>query len=55
MNQTVETYLCTFINLSQDNWSDLLPMAELAINNRDTTSTGVSPFFLSHSYHIEPL
>ena len=30
-------------------------MAELAINNRDAHSTDVSPFFLMHGYHIEPL
>jgi transposase InsO family protein len=55
MNQTVETYLRTFVNYSQDNWADLLPIAELAINNRDAASTGVSPFFLTHGYHVEPL
>ena len=55
MNQTLETYLRTFTNYAQDNWSDLLASAELAINNRDATSTGVSPFFLVHGYHIEPL
>ena len=55
MNQTVETYLRTFINSSQDDWADLVPMAELAINNRDAYSTGVSPFFLAHGYHVEPL
>jgi hypothetical protein len=55
MNQTVETYLRTFVNGQQDNWADLLPMAELAINNRDAHSTGVSPFFLAHGYHVEPL
>lgn len=55
MNQTVETYLRTFTNGSQDNWADLIPMAELAINNRDAHSTGVSPFFLTHGYHVEPL
>jgi hypothetical protein len=55
MNQTVETYLRTFVNSSQDNWADLIPMAELAINNRDAHSTGVSPFFLAHGYHLEPL
>jgi len=32
-----------------------LPLAEIAINDRDATSTGVSPFFLQHGYHIEPL
>ena len=55
MNQTVETYLRTYINGKQDNWVDLIPMAELAINNRDAHSTGVSPFFLAHGYHVEPL
>ena len=30
-------------------------MAELAINNRDTYLTGVSPFFLMHGYYIELL
>jgi hypothetical protein len=30
-------------------------MAELAINNRDAASIGVSPFFLIYSYYIEPL
>ena len=32
-----------------------MPLAEIAINDRDATSTGVSPFFLQHSYHIKPL
>lgn len=55
MNQTVETYLRTYINRAQDNWVELLPMAELAINNRNAQSTGVSPFFLSHGYHVEAI
>lgn len=55
MNQEVEVYLRSFVVLAQDNWDSLLPMAELAINNRDATTTGVSPFFLSHGYHMEPL
>ena len=55
MNQIVETYLRTFVNGRQDNWADLLLMAELVVNNRDAHSTGVSPFFLSHGYHVEPL
>ena len=27
----------------------------LAINNRNTTSTGISPFFLTHSYDVDLL
>ncbi|KAJ3499591.1 hypothetical protein NLG97_g226 [Lecanicillium saksenae] len=34
---------------------DLLPYAELAINNRDAASTKVNPFFLVHGYHVEPV
>jgi hypothetical protein len=30
-------------------------MAELAISNRDSVLTGVSPFFLSYGYYVEPL
>ncbi|KAI0991602.1 hypothetical protein K3495_g16585, partial [Podosphaera aphanis] len=33
----------------------MLPSAQLAINNRDNTSTGLSPFFLEHGYHVEPI
>ena len=55
MNQNVELYICTFSNYSQDNWASLLLMAELVINNHDFASTRVSPFFLSHGYHMKPL
>ena len=30
-------------------------MAELAINNYDLATTGVSSFFLLHRYNLEPL
>ncbi len=55
MNQNVELYICTFSNYSQNNWTSLLLMTELVINNHDFTSTEVSLFFLSHEYHIKSL
>jgi len=55
MNQNVELYICTFSNYSQNNWASLLLMAELVINNHDSVSTEVSPFFLSHEYYMKPL
>src|SRR5271157_241315 len=55
MNQTVETYLRHFVNHAQDNWASMLPSAELAINNREAASTRVSPFFLTHGYHLDIL
>lgn len=27
----------------------------LAINNKNTASTGISPFFLQHGYHVGPV
>lgn len=30
-------------------------MAQLAINNRDNSGSGLSPFFLLHGYHAEPI
>jgi hypothetical protein len=55
MNQTLETYLRMFIDHAQDDWYDMLPSAEIAINGRNAASTGVSPFFLQHGYHVDPL
>jgi hypothetical protein len=54
MNQTLEEYLRLFCSYTQDDWAARLPSAELAINNRDAASTGVSPFFLGHGYHVDP-
>lgn len=55
MNQTTEAYLRKYVNYLQDDWTDWLPSTEVAINNRDAAATGVSPFFLEHGYHIDPL
>ena len=40
-----------YCNYQQDNWSDLLPLAEFAYNNAPSTTTGVSPFFANKGYH----
>jgi hypothetical protein len=53
MNQTLEKYIQLFCSYAQDNWAAFLPSAELAINNRDATSTEVSLFFLTYGYHME--
>ncbi len=29
-----------------------MPLAELAMNNHDAASTSISPFFLTHGYHV---
>ena len=50
MNQVLEEYLRHFASYFQDDWYHWLPLAQIAINSRNATSTGVSPFFLSHGY-----
>jgi len=52
MNQTLEQYLHVYCNYQQDNWSELLPLAEFAYNNAPSTTTGVSPFFANKGYHL---
>ena len=41
-----------YCNYQQDNWSDLLPLAEFAYNNAPSTMTSVSPFFANKGYHL---
>jgi len=50
-NQTLEQYLHIYCNYQQDNWADLLPLAEFAYNNAPSATTGVSPFFANKGYH----
>ena len=51
LNQTLEQYLRVYVNYQQDNWSDLLPLAEFAYNNAPSATTGISPFFANKGYH----
>ena len=51
-NQTLEQYLCVYCNYQQDNWADLLPLAEFAYNNTPSATTGISPFFTNKGYHL---
>ena len=42
MNQTLEQYLQIYCNYQQDNWAELLPLAEFSFNNSPSATTGVS-------------
>lgn len=55
MNQEILAYLRAFVTYAQKDWPQLLPMAMLALNNRNSSVTGLSPFFLTHGYHLEPI
>jgi len=50
-NQTLEQYLRIYCNYQQDNWLELLSLAEFAYNNAPSAITGVSPFFANKGYH----
>src|SRR5579871_2735205 len=54
-NQVLEAYLSAFVAYAQNDWAEHLPSAELAINNRNAASTGISPFFMMHGYNVDPI
>ena len=55
MNQTLETYLRIFCNYEQNDWFELLPLAEFAYNNASQESTKISPFFANYGFHPRSL
>ncbi|KAI7955772.1 hypothetical protein MJO29_007171 [Puccinia striiformis f. sp. tritici] len=50
-NQTIETFIQHFISHRQDDWSSLLPLAEIVFNSTVSVSTGYSPFFSQYAFH----
>ena len=50
-NKWMEMYLWIFCFHRQDDWADLLPLAEFAYNNHHHPSIGMTPFFANFSYH----
>jgi len=46
MNQELDQYLRLFVNERQDNWYDLLPMAEFQHNNHIHSTAQQPPFLL---------
>jgi len=44
-NQRIKQYLLASCNYEQDNWVELLPLAEFAYNNAIHTSTRMTPFW----------
>ena len=50
INQIVEQYLRHYVNQLQDNWVELLPLAQFAYNSATTSTTRQSPFFAVYGY-----
>ena len=55
MNQEIEAYLRAYVSYVQDDWGELLPAAQLALNNRESATTKISPFFVEHGFHVDPI
>jgi hypothetical protein len=53
LNQTLEQYLRSYVNEQQDNWVELLPLAQFAYNSAKSESTQTSPFFANYGYQPE--
>jgi hypothetical protein len=47
----MEQYLREYVNYEQDDWVDLLPLAQFAYNNSIHASTRMTPFFAMYGMH----
>jgi hypothetical protein len=50
INQTMEAYLRCYVNYKQNNWVELLPLAQYSYNSAESEGTGVTPFFANYGY-----
>ena len=51
-NGILEQYLRAYVNYQQDNWNELLPMAEFAYNNSYQETIKTTPFYAN--YRVNP-
>ena len=51
VNTLVEQYLRGYCNYQQDNWTELLTMAEFSYNNTLASSMGITPFYAMYGEH----
>ena len=50
-NAALKQYLRAYVNYEQDNWVDLLPIAEFEANSDRNNSSGIAPFLATKGYH----
>src|SRR5690606_30092494 len=51
INQVIEQYLRGYCNYQQDDWAELLSLAEFAYNNTLSAGIGMTPFFANYGMH----
>ncbi|KAI0996648.1 hypothetical protein K3495_g11536 [Podosphaera aphanis] len=54
-NQEIWAYLRAYVCYMQTDWAKWLFSAQVALNNRPNSITGLSPFFITHGYHPSPI
>ncbi|KAJ3551705.1 hypothetical protein NP233_g13027 [Leucocoprinus birnbaumii] len=52
MNQEIEQYFRVFVNYHMDDWAEWLPIAEFSYNNKASTATKRSPFFITKGFEV---
>jgi hypothetical protein len=53
VNAILDQYIRRYCNYQQDNWADLLFMAEIAYNNTGSTTTKMREFFANYGFHLK--
>ena len=48
----MQAYLQAFVNIEQNDWARLLPIAKFTYNNVKNSITGYTPFELNCGYHL---
>jgi uncharacterized protein YukE len=51
MNQEIEKYLRIYVNYRQSDWAEWLALAEFTHNDKASSLTSMSPFFVNTGYH----
>jgi len=51
VNQILEKYIQAYINCHQDDWVNLLPLAEFSYKSTSHSVTMVTPFFANNGFH----
>lgn len=51
LNTVLQQYLCCYVSNKQDDWTNWLPIAELATNNQVSAAPKATPFYTNYGYH----
>jgi len=50
-NQVLKDYIRNFVNNDQDDWYQMLPLAENTYNNSKTSADKLTHFFANYGFH----